>query len=395
MRRYATIMAVLLALSTLVTSARRAVVAAPSQRPDLQEALDALVDAGAPGVVAYVRDPAGSWAGASGLADLKGEREMHPDLRFRVASMTKPFVATVALQLVAEGRLGLDDPVERWLPGVVPSGEQITVRQLLGHTSGVPDYLAPLILPLMTSEEFRRRSWNAAELVVFGTAQPPTFPPGEGWSYSNTGYLLLGMIIEQVTGNPVREEVTRRLLAALGLDATSFPDDEPELGGDHARGYEIALAPGGEPLIEPLDVTTLNSSLAGAAGAMVATAEDLADFERALLSGALLPAELLAQMRTPVANAPAAAPYGLGLQWQDTACGPMVGHTGSIAGYVTLAFASEDASRQAVLLVNVGVFTPPSLGEPLRRTFVTVACGAPGTAGAADATPLGLLDAYR
>jgi D-alanyl-D-alanine carboxypeptidase len=377
MRRYATIMAVLAAVTALLGPFRETVVAAPPERPQLQGALDAVVAAGAPGVLGLVHDQEGTWAGASGLANLDDGSDMTPDLRFRIASVTKPFVATVALQLVAERRLSLDDTVEGWLPGIVPGGQQITVRQLLAHTSGVPDYVEPLVLRLLTSAEFRRRTWEPAELVAYGTSRPPTFSPGTAWSYSNTGYLLLGMIVEEVTGAPISEEIEQRLLDPLGLDTTAFPVDDPRIGGDHAHGYELALDPEGTPLGEPLDYTELDPSIAGAAGAMVSTAEDLADFQRALLGGALLPPELLAEMKTPVAGSPPELPYGLGVGWLATSCGRLVGHTGGIFGFSTFAFSSEDGHRQAIMMVNVGVFMPPTLAGPIEVAFLTLACGGP------------------
>ena len=182
------------------------------------------------------------WTGASGVADLRTARPMRPNDRFRAGSLTKPFVATVVLQLVAEGRLSLSDTVERWLPGILPYGDQITVRQLLNHTSGVPDntFVEPIV-ELYTGNRFR--SWRPRELVALIADLPPDFAAGTAWSYSNTGYALAGLIVEQVTGHRLGRELKRRIFRPLRLRDTSFPIDFPFLLGRHARGYSLEFDP--------------------------------------------------------------------------------------------------------------------------------------------------------
>ncbi len=314
-------------------------------RPELQRLLDQIVAAGAPGVVALVNDGRSGrgghgddgwardgeerrhgdrvWTSASGVADLRTARPMRPNDRFRAGSLTKPFVATVVLQLVAEGKLSLSDTVERWLPGILPYGDQITVRQLLNHTSGVPDntFVEPIV-ELYTGNRFR--SWQPRELVALIADRPPDFAAGTAWSYSNTGYALAGLIVEQVTGHRLGRELKRRIFRPLRLRDTSFPTDFPFLLGRHARGYSLEFDPEVGVIEGPLlDFTVYNPSLAWAAGNIVSDEKDLARFFRALLGGRLLPPAQLAEMKTPFEIEPGFG-YGLGLEVSDSPCGRTV-----------------------------------------------------------------------
>jgi CubicO group peptidase (beta-lactamase class C family) len=235
---------VTLAVATLVAVAVAANPAASRAAPraKLQRAVDALAAAGAPGAVALVRDGDRTIRVAGGYGNLAKRTPMRARHRFRVGSSTKTFVAAVVLQLAGEGKLALEDSVERWLPGLVPNGGQITVRQLLNHTSGLADY-APdedeaFIRRVLAN---RRRAWQPRELVAIGTAHPPLFAPGARWSYSNTGYILLGLIVEAAGGNPLGAELQQRIFAPLRLRATSF-DTKPRIAGRHAHGYSRGAA---------------------------------------------------------------------------------------------------------------------------------------------------------
>lgn len=325
-------------------------------RPELQQRLDAIVAAGAPGVVALVNDGSGwdhrsrIWTGASGVADLRTGRPMRPEHRFRVASLTKPFVATVVLQLAGEGRLSLSDTVERWLPGILPYGDEITVRQLLNHTAGVPEYA---LTPLRDAYRgIRFRSWTPRELVALVAGQPPTSPAGSTWSYSNTGYVLAGLVVEAVTGRSLGREIERRIFRPLRLRDTYFPVDFPFLAGPHARGYSLDLDDELNPIEGPLlDFTVFNPSAIWGAGNIVSNEQDLARFFRALLGGRLLPGAMLAEMKTVVEVAPGAG-YGLGLLVLDTPCGRLFGHDGGVPGFSNHMLNSEDGSRQFGLMMN-------------------------------------------
>ena len=284
--------------------------AAGSQRIDpgeLQRLLDQIVAARAPGAAARVRDGHQVTQAASGVADLRSGRPMQSGLTYRVGSLTKPLVATVVLQLVAEHRLSLSDTVQRWLPGILPYGDQVTIRQLLNHTSGVPDYTLEPLVRLYTFPRGRFRAWRPRELVALVADQPPDFPPGTAWSYSNTGYILAGLIVQAATGHQLGQELARRILRPLGLRDTLFPVNRPTIPRPYVRGYSLPLGQEQGPL---LDFTVFNPSVAWAAGALVSNLGDLERFFRALLGGRLLPPRLLAAMMTPVPTGQPGFGYG-------------------------------------------------------------------------------------
>jgi D-alanyl-D-alanine carboxypeptidase len=338
---------------------------------ELRRLLDQIVAAGAPGAAARVRDEQGVTQAASGVADLRSGRPMRPWLHYRVGSLTKPFVATVVLQLVAEGRLSLQDTVERWLPGILAYGDQVTVRQLLNHTGGVPDYEALVLPQLYESKRGRFRSWTPRELVALVADQPPDFPPGTAWSYSNTGYVLAGMIVEAATGHTLGRELARRILRPLGLRDTFFPVNAAGIPGPRSRGYSPPLGQQDGPL---LDFTVLNPSVAWAAGNLISNLADLERFFRALLRGRLLPPRLLAAMLTPVPTGRPGLGWGLGLLVVDTPAGRLVGHDGAIPGFYNFVVSTEDGRRQAGVMVNVWP-RPPAVAEAFDQVFMTLALG--------------------
>jgi D-alanyl-D-alanine carboxypeptidase len=345
--------------ATTKSSSHESTVAAGSQRIDpgeLERLLDQIVAAGAPGAAARVRDGQHVTQAASGVADLRSGRPMRSGLTYRVGSLTKPFVATVVLQLVAEGRLSLSDTVQRWLPGILPYGDQVTIRQLLSHTSGVPDYTLEPLVRLYTFPHGRFRAWRPRELVALIADQPPDFPPGTAWSYSNTGYILAGLIVQAATGHKLGQELARRIFRPLGLRDTYFPVNRPTIPGRNARGYSIdpfAQQPG------PLrDFTVYNPSLAWAAGALVSTLADLQRFFRALLGGRLLPPRLLAEMTTPVDTGVPGFGYGLGVAVIQTPAGRVIGHDGAIPGFLNIVLSTEDGRRQLGLMMNEELATP-------------------------------------
>ena len=325
----------------------------------LQRGLDHVVAAGVPGAVLLVREGGRTIRLTGGRGRLRPQAPMRARDRFRVGSITKPFVATVVLQLVAEQKLTLEDTVERWLPGVVPNGERISVRQLLNHTSGLFAFGGDRDF---VTQAFRDplRVWTPREIVAIAAAHPPTFAPGAGWSYSDTNYFILGLVVEAATGRSLGSQLRDRIFAPLRLRATSLPAD-PGIAGRHAHGY----------FLRPLeDVTVGSPSVQWAAGALVSNADDLARFFRALLSGRLLRPDLLQLMRTTVAArqlGPGNA-YGLGLEKVPEPCGAVWGHTGASPGYVAHALNSKHARRQVVVLVNAtgGLSTAGLFGLPTR-----------------------------
>ncbi len=335
--------AVILAGSAIATTATTK--SASAQQ--LQEDLDALVAGGVPGAILVIRDGNRTVSLASGLGNVGKQTPMRSGDRFRIASHTKTYVATVVLQLVSEGKLRLDDTVEQWLPALVPNGEEITIRQLLNHTSGLFDYENdPRVVEPYLNGDLRYR-WAPIELVRIAVSHEPLFEPGATQSYSNTGYILAGLIIQAATGNTLRKELSQRIFQPLDLHATSFPT-RPGIDGRHAHGYILL----GEP--PAIDITGI-SPFVWAAGAIVSTGSDDLNFYRALLSGRLLSDGLLREMKetVPVEGAPPGAGYGLGLTRAGTPCATAWGHNGAFGGFYSDAYTSENGRHQALLMVNL------------------------------------------
>jgi D-alanyl-D-alanine carboxypeptidase len=207
-----------------------------------QAVLDDIAATVASGVLAEVRGSGGVWRGSAGVAELGTSRPVPVGARFRAGSITKSFVATVVLQLAGEGRTALDDPVGKWLPGMVPGGDRIALRHLLQHTSGIADYGESTVFRRFygTTDAIagmRHRTWTAPELLAFIAGEPALFGPGSSWAYSSTNYLLLGLVIERLTGNSYAAEVERRILRPLDLRDTEFPGANPHIAGPHLHGY--------------------------------------------------------------------------------------------------------------------------------------------------------------
>ncbi|WNV87407.1 serine hydrolase domain-containing protein [Umezawaea sp. Da 62-37] len=357
----------LLALSGMVVP--QVATAAPQPRPDravLQRDADHLLDLGAPGVLVELTTPTGSAKVRAGYADTTARTPVPWDAHFRIGSSTKTFTATVLLQLVGEGRLSLEDAVDRWLPGVVAGngndGAKITVRQLLQHTSGLPEYLQAEDMAFLGSAEGfqadRFRNFTGSELVAMAMTLPPVFAPGADWSYSNTNYVLAGMIIKRITGHDWNSEVRTRIIEPLHLDDTTAPHVMPFLIGAHATGYAL-FAPDGPAI----DATALSPSWAGAAGAIVSDTADLSTFLRALLGGRLLRPAQLAEMRKTVPATPLdpiwpGARYGLGLVWIPTSCGGYWSHGGDIPGFKTRNGVSADGRTSVVITMNGDPLVP-------------------------------------
>ena len=315
----------------------------------LQQDLDALVAAGAPGAILFVRDGSRTVQLAAGLSDIAQQTPIAAGDHFKIASLTKTYTATLVLQLVGEGKLSLDDTVQRRLPGVVPNGSKITIRQLLNHTSGLSDFEAdPRYLKPYLAGNFAYY-WSPRQLVRIGVSLKPLFAPGRGWSYSNTNYVVAQLIVERVTGRTLGAELKRRIFLPLHLGQTTYPT-KPGLPSPYAHGYMLL----GDPPLT--DVTGLSPSLAPGSGGIVSTVRDVADFYRALLSGRLLKHAQLQAMKTTVSERTgkvvASGPgYGLGIGRTGSSCGGW-GHTGELPGYEVSTAFSENGRRQAVLMMN-------------------------------------------
>jgi len=347
--------AVVLALAAMLMSSPALARAwhSPEQR------LGPLVEIGIPG--AQVN--AGGRTAATGVADVGTGRPMRPTLAFRAGSVTKSFTAAVVLQLVAERRLRLGDTVERWLRGVLPYGGAVTVRALLQHTSGVPDYWEagpdPLNISFVNDPAVRAKTYAPLQLVERVSGVRPDFAAGSRVEYSNTNYVLLGLIVEAATGKPLDREVTRRILRRLHLHDTRFPTTEKALPRPFTRGYSSLFDADGLPAEGPLaDVTEYNPSGLWAMGNVVSTLDDLRTFYGALLGGRLLPARLTALMKQTRPNQTAEWPEGIGMglgiwSW-DLPCGKRIyGHEGEVPGSNTWAFGTADGRRVVVMQHNL------------------------------------------
>jgi D-alanyl-D-alanine carboxypeptidase len=328
--------------------------AASAAKPDtVQNSLNALVaDDRMPAALASVTDREGRTRSyTAGIGDLKTGAKVPKDGHIRAGSNTKAFTAVVVLQLVAEKKIALDAPVDTYLPGLLRGegidGRHITVRQLLQHTSGLPEYLDKGAIL-----DDRQRYYEPRELLDSALAQKAHFAPGAKWEYVNTNYLVAGLIIQKVTGRPLGEEINRRVVDRIGLRHTSFPTPgDMAIHEPHPKGYHRDTA--GSPWRE---VTELDPSWGWAAGAVVSTNSDLNRFYTALLGGELLPPAQLAQMRTTV-SAEVIAPgmrYGLGLISRPLPCGGVYwGHGGTIPGYLTSGGATEDGRAVNIALTAI------------------------------------------
>ncbi|WP_192810174.1 serine hydrolase domain-containing protein [Actinomadura rudentiformis] len=315
------------------------IAAAESSVGRLRVAAGRLVADGQPGVIVLSRRGRQVTHVTAGVADKATGQRMDARLRFRIASVTKTFTSTVLLQMVAERRVSLDDTVDKWLPGSVArnghNGSKITIRELLGHTSGLKDYSLD---PRVWSDP--RREWKPQELVDMALETPPI---AEG-TYSNTNYILAGMIIEKAAGRSLGGEFQRRIFRPLGLRHTSLAVDR-SFPGPYVHGY----------MDEYGDVSTeISPSSAWASGGVISTVDDVAKFHRALFTGRLLPKRLQREMTAtrPIVDGDVMQDYGLGVVKTRFSCGIAWGHDGGFPGYGTWTYTSADGKRQAVITYN-------------------------------------------
>ena len=291
-----------------------------------------------PGGVLHVESPAlGSWTGVSGLARLAPPARMRGGDHFRAGSIVKTFVAVAVLQLVEERRLSLEDRLPHVLPANVVRrvrhANQISIRMLLSHRSGIPEWETEAVDIEVALHP--AKVWTASEFLDLAAAQPPLFVPGTSYHYSNTDYILLGLIIERATGRSWRREVTRRVISPLGLADTSLPAPRHRsLPSPYAHGYAVVGA-------RTIDLTHVDPSFAGPSGAsaLITTVQDLARFLDALLAGRLF--RRRSTLRQMLAFAPAPdvgyqVGYGLGIEQRMLPGGvEAIGHLGGAPGYRT------------------------------------------------------------
>jgi D-alanyl-D-alanine carboxypeptidase len=333
----------------------------------LRAALQGVVDAGASGAIGLVDDGKHVSSVTVGAARLDPRRPIRLRDQVRAGSITKTVISTITLQLVGEGRLHLSDALERWLPGAVPNASAITIRMLLNHTSGIFDYVEdPAWHAAVVADPYRY--WSPWDLIAVANTHPAVFPPGQGLHYTNTAYILLGLVLEKVTGQPVQTLVWRRVVRPLHLHSTYF-STSGRFHGPYAHGYYPPSLTGDGYL----DTSAWSPSIEWAAGALISTAPDLRRFYQALLSGRLLSPSLLADMTTTVTG-PEYPGYGsgLGIFSIETPCGTVWGHQGGTPGYVSLALNDRAGSRSAVILVPTEL--DQAIGAAFQAAFTTAAC---------------------
>ncbi|MFF8830889.1 serine hydrolase domain-containing protein [Streptomyces sp. NPDC015131] len=370
-------------------------------RKALDASLRAVHDAGMYGTYAAVRDGAAHWRGAAGVADLTTGRPVRPGFEHRAGSVTKTFTAVAVLQQVAAGRIDLDAPIGDYLPDLVPGerGRAITVRMLLNHTSGLGDHVLAAFPGLeqdarkaLDARRFHR--FDQKELVRLGLAAPAAAPRGT-YAYSNTNYVIAGLLLREVTGEAPEAYITRHVIRKAGLRHTYFPRT-PWLTGPHSRMYESMHG-----LIEPArDYSVYDMSWCGTAGSLVSTVDDLTLLYRQLLTGKLLgPAGLRAMKTTvpvqePAPGEEAVMRYGLGIYTLRMPDGQWYwGHDGGVFGAGTWVLSTEDGRRQSAIGYNLmkyqrfddeGVLQPHAIDAATLRHMTLALGGTPGSASAKD-----------
>jgi D-alanyl-D-alanine carboxypeptidase len=354
----------------------------PSQELNLTRIVAQHLAQGAiPGALVGVWVPGrGTWVAAMGIGDLTTAVPITTADHVRIASITKTFTGTVVLQLVAEGQLALDDTLAAFVPDMA-NGEQITIRQLLNMTAGIFDYVAdPVFASAYQADPAIALSHEQALALM--RQHPADFAPGTQVHYANSNTYLLGLIIEQVTGQSAGEAISERIIDPLGLTGTSFPTT-PDLPTPYAHGYE-APAPGDALR----DVTRSNPAVPWTAGAMISTLADLRTWARALANGTLL-SSALQRERLHGNPMPGARPgidlrYGLGV----VTVNGLIGHSGGIAGYGSWMLHDPDADATLVIVVTRTEAADPLLGSLLPVVFPE---RFPGAATPAAGTPVSTL----
>jgi D-alanyl-D-alanine carboxypeptidase len=304
-----------------------------------------------------------TWVGADGTPEREGQ-PIRTDAPFRIASITKVFVAVVVLQLVEEGRLGLDDPASRYAPDAAPW--HVTIRQLLNHTSGIPDFgMADEFGEQLAAHRDRR--WTAAQAVALVADNEPTFPPGAGYSYSNTNYVLLGEVIETVTGHSWAREIRRRILDPLQLRDTYVAGFEPAQRPPIA-GYFDLDNDGDFDNVETGGPWTSLETSDGAAGCIVSTGPDMLAFGDALFHGRLLSAETMRAMTAEGPFHPRFTNYGLGLEIARPDYRTTIwGHGGYLPGFRSSLWYVPSRDAVIVVLANDARVEPRDLAELAMR----------------------------
>src|SRR5215203_1535471 len=307
----------------------------------------------APGVVAAVQTPQYTWVSALGVADRTSGEPMTPEVHHRIGSVTKTFTATLLLKAADKGFLSLDDTIDKYVKGV-PNGDKITLRQMSDMTSGIASYTEDKQWVKEWSSD-PTRVWKPEELAQIGIKDSPLFEPGTGWFYSNTNYVLLGLVLEQVTGKLIGDLYSKWIIKPLHLKETSFPGADSALPKPYDHGYTLQGRSSGQ---KPIDSTHWSPSEAWTAGEMISTVNDLLVYGRALGTGKglLSPQQQSERLGSFVSDVPPLnqpplkgdLAYGIGLGKDHG----WIGHNGEIPGYNTYLFYHPDLDAVVVVLVN-------------------------------------------
>lgn len=355
----------------------------PAYARDLQPQIEEqMSNLHVPGALVYVDVPAeGTWSMAFGNANLEASNPITPDDHFRIGSTTKTFTGTVVLQLVDEGKLGLDDPVSKYQPEV-PNGENITIRQLLNMSSGLFNYVEDEDFAQTLNTE-PQKVWEPKDLVAIGLQHQPYFSPGDGFHYSNTNTVLLGMIVEQLTGQPLEKEFQERLFVPLGMSESLLPQrSSATIPAPHPRGFmyqtigkslnnsELQGAKAtqaAEEAEELRDVTDHNPSWAWVAGGGISTINDLIIWAKADATGQLLSPETQKE-RLSWVSAPLDrnVKYGLAI---GTFWG-FIGHNGQLPGFNS--FVGYDPKKDATIVVVTDVYLAPDGSSPATEIMKSI-----------------------
>jgi D-alanyl-D-alanine carboxypeptidase len=338
-------------------------------RNELQATFEVTFDRfSSPGMLVGVwQAGAGSWESTIGVADWDSGAQYTPDTHQRIGSITKTFTSVLILQLVDEGLLSLDDTVDEWFDGVT-YGDQITIRQMLSMTSGIASYT----LSTQWQTEFFAgqpdRVWTTTELVDFALSLPPSFMPGEFFEYSNTNFLMLGMIVEFVTGQTYAEVIQERIFDPLGMANSSSPLVEDTLPEPFARG----ITEQGQPEGETTETTNWNPAWGFGTGNLVSTYDDVYLWGRALGTGALLSEEMFAEQLTWDTQPPTTPDmsYGLGVGYYGN---NWIGHEGSLPGYNTDLLYNTELDATIIVLTNsdITIPNPDNPNSPLKPASTT------------------------
>ncbi|MFD8756106.1 serine hydrolase domain-containing protein [Kitasatospora sp. NPDC059577] len=352
-----------------------------SDVPGVLAALQATTVAGAPGAFAVIRDHGGTENTRSvsvGRANLDGT-PMNSSWRFRVGSNSKMFTAVLVMQLVQEGRIDLDKPLRDYLPeGTLPEGWSMTGRQVMEHRAGIYDHTNDLLEQAgeETTSAFeariRTKAYDPRDLVAMSVKHGVQYTPGSRYSYSNTDFVLLGLAVEHLTGQPFAEVLNERIIQPLGLRKTSFVVPDQEIRGAHVTGY-LTNDDRSKPL---LDSTEQTGSWVWSAGAVISDAEDLDRFLTALLAGnagGLVSDDSVRQMTAALPTPTAKVSYGLGLRRISLTCGDVYGHGGIVQGFQTQSFVTQDGRRSVVVFANAS--NNGAVTQGLMNTLEPAFCG--------------------